>query len=258
MPGSLTPPDLLSSPPPAARGVVMNIPTWGQRLTALALHWGARAWLWRAVDLRIEGHMPAEGATLLVARHFHHFYDGCVIEAYAPRYVHVMVALDWVTRAWLRWAMEKACTLARWPAILRTDRLPAALASGIYRPDDGARYLRAAVRTTVRLLRDGQMVLIFPEAYPTIDRVYTPKQTADEFLPFRSGFLRLVELAQRDRAESVRIVPVGLDYRREANRWRITLRLGTPLFLTPTSDRVAVLQRVIDDVTALSRADAAR
>ena len=50
----------------------------------------------RKVDLRVEGveHIPASGPAILVARHYHHLYDGAAALATAPRSLHPLVAMD--------------------------------------------------------------------------------------------------------------------------------------------------------------------
>jgi putative membrane protein len=135
----------------------------------------ARRTLARAVELRVEGaeRLPRVGATLIVAHHFHHLYDGLILLREARRPAHIFVALDWTRTPLQRRGMELACRLARWPAILRTDAF--ALRQGFY--DGVSAYhlreapamLRAATRMSLELLRAGETLVIFPEAYPVID-----------------------------------------------------------------------------------------
>ena len=46
----------------------------------------------------VEGleHIPRSGPVLLVARHFHWYYDGHVLVRTIPRRLHIIVALDWL------------------------------------------------------------------------------------------------------------------------------------------------------------------
>jgi putative membrane protein len=96
------------------------------------------------------------------------------------------------------------------------------------------------------------MLVVFPEAYPNIDPAYTPKSD-DEFLPFRPGFVRLVERAQRDGVTRVPIVPVGFAYApADRNRWHVLMRVGVPIWLNDASDRSQIAQLVEDQARYLS------
>ncbi len=50
------------------------------------------------LELSVDGleHVPPTGPVLLVARHYHHLYDGCAVMATIPRQVQVLVGLDWI------------------------------------------------------------------------------------------------------------------------------------------------------------------
>lgn len=200
------------------------------------LHTVAAAVARQRLCLSVEGleHIPPTGPVLIASRHFHHLYDGCALLASIPRPTSIMVGLDWVQDRRIRGLMEWACDTARWPAVLRRDRMggPGQPPQGqsAYRADEVDRYLRRAIRLAASLLRRGRVLVVFPEAYPNVDPVFTPKQHDDDFLPFRDGFARLVRLAQRGGRARVPIVPAGLCYRRGA-RWQITLRFGPPLFV---------------------------
>lgn len=208
------------------------------------------------LQLEVEGmqHVPASGPVLIAARHYHHIYDGCALITAIPRCVHILVALDWIRNAWTRRLMEWACHAARWPSMLRADTNNRTLASGhsAYRPQEATRYLRHAVADAVRLLREGEVLVIFPEAYPNVDPVFTPKAGADAFLPFRTGVIRLVELAERDGATHVQIVPAGLTYQQDGQRLRCILRLGAPLSISADSDKGAILRAIEEQVHTLS------
>ncbi len=147
--------------------------------------------------------------------------------------------------------MEGACRALSWPVIVRPDG-PPRYGRSAYQSHEGPRYLRRASRSIVELLRAGEVVVIFPEAYPNVDPVFTLKDGESGFLPFRPGFVRLVEWAQRNTRARVAIVPAGFTYQRGA-RWRITLRFGPPLYLDEVGDQAALLRAVEDQVHALSQ-----
>jgi putative membrane protein len=189
----------------------------------------------RRIDLRVEGleHLPATGPAIIAARHFHHFYDGCALVTVVPRPLRILVALDWLENpAGLR-LMRGACQMAQWPIVVRS---PSQLGRGhasLGRLTPAARQqLLAATRECVRLLRGGQLLLVFPEGFPNIDPSFTPKTGDGAFLPFEPGFLRFVALAEQDGITRVPIVPVGLEYQ-QRDRWRVTVRFGHPLTRSP-------------------------
>ncbi len=221
-----------------------------QRRAWASIRAGCRAAL-RRIDLRVEGaeHVPATGPVVIAARHFHHLYDGCAILDAVPRPVHVVVALDWAQNPVGHRLMTGLCRAAGWPVVPRPDdgndrRGQEADATATAR-------LRAATREAVALLRAGRPLLVFPEAYPTVDPGFTPKSGDDEILPFRPGFVRLAALAERDGRTRVPIVPAGLEYAR-GERWRLTLRFGPPVSLAPGMPHDEVVREVESRVRLLS------
>jgi putative membrane protein len=194
---------------------------------------------------------------LIVARHFHHLYDGCVLLKSIPRPLHILVALDWVQRPWLRSVMERACTLATWPMLLRVEQLNTGVGKqveegqGAYSRNEVKKYLRHAIRDSVQLLRNGEVLVVFPEAYPNIDPAFTPKENDDAFLPFRQGFARIVEMAEKDGRTPVAIIPTGFTYIHN-NEWYITLRFGPALSRDNYSNSAHLVQAVEQHVHALS------
>ncbi len=209
---------------------------------------------------RVEGleNVPADGPVLLVARHFHHLYDGCVLLSTMPRRIHILIALDWIQHPRLRSFMEFICGLVEWPIVLRGERLNSSsteTTKSVYKASELPHYLRQAVRLTIKLLRQGEMLVIFPEAYPNIDPASTPKASSASFLPFRSGFARLIELAEHDKKTEVAILPVGFDYV-PGKRWKVTLRLGQALFLRDFQNKEQLTLAVEQRVQELSRSSA--
>jgi carotene biosynthesis associated membrane protein len=239
---------------PGKRAKQTPVEAVGARVMAV----GARGIARRKLDLTVEGaeHLPATGPVLIAARHFHHLYDGCALLATAPRPLRILVGLDWIGGTTTRRLMERACALARWPVVLREDSLHARAGSTAYQHADARGYLRRAVREAVEMLRTGEALVVFPEAYPTIDPGWSPKQGQgyDAFLPFRPGFIRLVHLAQRDGHTRVPIVPTGFAYAPLGkDRWQVTLRFGAPLTLDGHVDPARVGALVEAQVQALSQ-----
>jgi 1-acyl-sn-glycerol-3-phosphate acyltransferase len=231
--------------------------------TAMAwrsLRFMCRRHLAKHVDVTIEDleRVPETGPVVIVARHYHHLYDGCVIGTSLDRHLHILVAADWTSRGSSRGLLERASRVARWPVILRLDaptyqpeRFPDAATRATY-DAEAVRYLRRAASDAVRLLRDGHVLLVFPEGYPTIDPSFTPK-TGDEILPFQPGFARLVTLAQRDGVTRVSLVPAGLEYiRLPEDRWRLILRYGEPVFHDQARDHQGIVSRIEERVRRLS------
>jgi len=165
---------------------------------------------------------------LIAARHFHHLYDGVVILGRLPRPSHLIVALDWVGEPHRR-LLETACALLEWPTVLRADALARRVAP-VYRLSEVPVYVRAALAKAVALLVAGKVVVVFPEAYPTIDPVWRTKTDDNEFLPFRPGVLTIARRAADQLGQPVPIVPAGFWYASPSYR-RVVLRLGPPLTL---------------------------
>lgn len=234
--------------------------TFLERMTTLVLRTGSRALLLPNTSVQIVGmeNLPRSGPVIIAARHFHHLYDGCVLLANVPRPVRILSALDWTASGLSRRVMERACALAGWPVILRTECLgerPGSVQSA-YSIDEAGRYLHRAIRSSVRLLRGGGALVVFPEAYPNVDPhpMNTPKSGAGDFLPFRPGCARLAQLAEKDGHTHVAIVPAGLMYARSRRKghWQITLRLDPALWLRDFADSTHLMRAVEEGVQMLS------
>jgi len=208
----------------------------------------------RAAEVEVIGleRVPDRGPVILAVRHYHHLYDGCVLLSTINRPAHIVVGLDWLTSRVARRAMDRLCALARWPIVLRP-----ALPNRDPRPVDlGDRraILRRSARDVTALLREDRMVIVFPEGYPNVDPTFTPKQD-EAFLPFEPGFLRYAKIAQRSGVGPIAIVPAGFAYeRRDAGRWRITVRFGAPRMVRPGDDTDALGAAIESDVIQLSAA----
>lgn len=186
--------------------IAARVGAWSRRQVARAL-------VNRALDLHVVGleHVPNHGPVILVARHYHHLYDAAAILASVPREVHILIALDWLGGGARLRAMRWLAAAARWPAVWRSG--------------PRWRFNRAGYRQSLRLLREGRLLLVFPEGYPTIDPEGSREADADGFRPFEAGFVVLAERA----GVQVPIVPVGLCYSaRPHGGWTVWLRFGRP------------------------------
>jgi putative membrane protein len=196
-------------------------------------------------DLSVEGlgHVPADGPVIVAARHYHHLYDGCALLTAISRPAHIMVGLDWVGSRVGLTAMTAACRSAEWPIVSRAGANPRL--DGHKRAD-----LRRSLADSLKVLRRGHVLIVFPEGYPTIDPRPTPKSGPDEFLPFRAGFARIA-IAAAAEGLHVPIVPAGFAYRK-TTRWQVSLRFGEPLLLTSPGDQGRVVQELEHRVRELS------
>jgi hypothetical protein len=154
--------------------------------------------------------------------------------------------------------MEHCCKLVEWPIILRTERLSgSALArASAYQAREARGYLRCARALSLNLLRQGEVLVIFPEAYPLIDPHPGPRGAHQTFLPFQPGFAHLLELAERDGETRVALIPAGLAYTRQGSTWRLLLRFGPALFRQDFPTRAQFMTAVEQRVQTLSAPEA--
>jgi 1-acyl-sn-glycerol-3-phosphate acyltransferase/uncharacterized membrane protein len=211
----------------------------------------------RRLQLTVEGaeHIPRSGPVLIAAHHFHFFYDGYILVRTVPRRLHTIVALDWVRVQSLRLLIELACSLADWPVVLRSEQLREHDSSQkwAYKPVENRRYLRQVLAAATRLLRASEVLVIFPEAYPYIDPHDTLKTSPHDFLPFRPGFVKMIEQAEHDRRTRVAIIPTGLAYSKTDKGWQATVRFDRPLYLKDFASPAEVLHTVEKRVQLLSQ-----
>ncbi|MDQ2651773.1 MAG: 1-acyl-sn-glycerol-3-phosphate acyltransferase [Chloroflexota bacterium] len=204
----------------------------------------------RRIDVHATGleHVPAAGPVVLASRHYHYTYDGIAVYALIQRELRAVAALDWLPPGRSRGLLRSACRAAGWPSVLREP-----LRGTNDRETERERrlLLLQASREAVDLLRDGNALLIFPEAYPVLDPHVTPKRAEDEMLPFQPGTVRFAVLAARQLSASIPVVPVGLRYTR-GRRWRLDLSFGEPLLIGPDSDLDASLATLESEVRRLS------
>lgn len=250
-----------SGPPATARAsgqrgsVNPTSPSPVESIAFKTIETGAGLIAGRNLDVQVDGldNVPQDGPVILAARHFHHLYDGCALITTSGRRPRILVALDWVSNRPLRNVMEFACGMVRWPVIVRDDGLSNQPARSAYDQREVRRYLRQATREVVDLLRAGECVVIFPEAYPNVDPSYTPKQDGAQFLPFRPGFVRLAQIAVRAGVEELPVVPVGFSYHQATNgKWQVAIRYGAPAIVRADSNPDEIASLIEDRVRWLS------
>ncbi len=212
----------------------------------------------RNVQYEVEGleNIPATGPAMLVARHYHHLYDGGLLISSCDRPLHILVGLDWVTNRFGRWLMEFVCRVAGWPYLLRRNGPAFQRGDSAYKPDEIVPYLRRAINESVELLRRGELLVVFPEGYPAIDPEQTLREESNGFMPFEDGFAYIASRAQAGCAERFPLVPVGFNYQRlsgEGDKWSITMRIGEQVYVDEFADCRQLVHYFESEVRALSR-----
>lgn len=196
--------------------------------------------------------LPTHGPALIVARHYHHLFDGLTLFAAVQRRFHIVVTMDWVQNRRSKIFMQSINGLARWPMILRGDALSH---SGndqrrLFATNDVTRYQRRALREAVKLLVEGRIVVVFPEGYPNVDPTYTPKTEPDQFLPFKPGFLNILRAAEARLGVKIPIIPAGLRYRR-GKLWIGNITFGKPFYRDYNVNREGLIEKIETEVKRL-------
>jgi 1-acyl-sn-glycerol-3-phosphate acyltransferase len=187
----------------------------------------ARVGLARLTDVHIEGvdRLPARGGVLLLPNH-QSALDPWVVQAWTPRRVRSMTKSTQFASQFMQWAVPR---LGGFPARR-------------YRVDP------QSVRTTLRLLTEGDVVCIYPEGERSWDA---------RLQPFRRGALR-VALATMDRG--IPVIPVGISGmydvmprwgRMRRTRGEVRVTFGAPITLGPFESRAARDAAVPDMEAAL-------
>jgi putative membrane protein len=199
-------------------------------------------------------HIPTEGPALIVARHYHHLYDGVALAAALSRPFHIVVTLDWVRSRPGKLLMTTLTKMARWPVLLRADAVALARKRGtsLFSASEVFYRQRHALRQAVDLLVEGRILVIFPEGYPNIDPTYTPKVSSDEFLPFRAGFVSIAAAAEKRSKREIPIIPAGLRYT-QGKPWIAQLRFGPATYRDRFDDTPGLICNLERSVRQLSR-----
>jgi putative membrane protein len=202
-------------------------------------------------------HVPARGPAVLVARHYHHLFDGVALHWAIPRRVHLLVTLDWAIHPVTRIFMKTLIRAARWPVVLRADAVarqangPRRQHESMFTETDLGRYQRHAMRDSIALLREGRLLAIFPEGYPNVDPHYTPKTRAQEMLPFKSGFAAIAAAAEKRSGAKIPLIPVGFHYTVNG-KWTAYVKFGDPVYAGDFVSRNDLVKNLERDVAALS------
>jgi len=199
-------------------------------------------------------YIPTEGPALIVARHYHHLYDGVALAAALSRPFHIVVTLDWVRSRPGKLLMTTLTKMARWPVLLRAEAVALAHKRGtrLFSSSEVFYRQRHALGQAVDLLVEGRILVIFPEGYPNIDPTYTPKITSDEFLPFRAGFVSIAAAAEKRSKREIPIIPAGLRYT-EGRPWIAHLRFGPATYRDRFDDTPGLISNLERSVRQLSR-----
>jgi len=222
------------------------------RVIARALAGGRLATEATGVD-----NLPMKGPALVVARHYHHLFDGLALFATVPRPFHIVVTLDWVRSRSTKLFMQTLTSLARWPVILRHDAVTRDTPAGkeqctaLFAAKDVIHYQRRALLHAKSLLAQGRLLVVFPEGYPNIDPRFTPKLTPEEFLPFKRGFVSIVIAAERSLATPLPIIPLGIRYSR-GKTWVARLAFGHAIYRHQFADIESLVKHAESEVKKLS------
>ena len=227
------------------------------RISIFIVYAGCRYFTRTGTNVMVESleNIPPYGPVLLVARHYHHLYDGSILTTIMPRRTHIFVALDWIQSQATRRFMETFCWLAKWPVVLREERLEDAKNKSAFALSERKHYMRSGITMAVNLLRDGEVLVIFPEAYPNVEPSTPPEQAKDKFLPFKPGFAKIVEIVERSGKTQVVVIPTGFHYvyHEDKKRWQVTVRFGKMLLREDFVSSKAFVEEIEKQVKRLSR-----
>jgi uncharacterized membrane protein/1-acyl-sn-glycerol-3-phosphate acyltransferase len=223
-----------------------------QRVSRGVMTMCARLFLARDTSrVHVDGleNVPDRGPALLISRHYHHLLDGCVLQTRIQRPTHIVVAVDWARQGWQRRLLELACSMARWPTVVRPD----APGTESFSDEQRVHILRQGLTDAVRLLAEGRVLTVFPEGYPDIDPHGSRKDHQGEQLPFDPGFISIARAAERRSGLQIPLIPVGFSYVQTGNgRWEAAMRIGAPIYLATYLSSEALVDDVSSRVRKLS------
>jgi putative membrane protein len=201
-------------------------------------------------------HIPAQGPALVVARHYHHLFDGLALFAALRRPFHIVVTLDWVQSHPAKFFMQTLTSVARWPVVLRRDVIVRSLSgpakgAALFSRNDVMHYQRRALHQAVQLLVDGRILVVFPEGYPNIDPAFTPKREPEEFLPFKRGFVSIIDASEKRLGTKLPIIPLGIHYV-AGKTWVGRLVFGRVIYRDQFATRRSLVECVEAEVKRLS------
>lgn len=197
-------------------------------MTYQTMRLAARALTVGCLKIAVTGleHIPVDGPVLLIARHYHHLFDGVVLVVSVPRTLHFLVTFDWVKNNYARRLLTLATAMVRWPVVPRSDAPRTQVDR--HRTWERIHQLRGLL-DSVAVLTEGRVLVVFPEGYPNIDRHYTPKTRLEEILPFRSGFATVAAAAEKRSGARIPIIPTGFHYTKD-NGWTARLNIGEAVY----------------------------
>ena len=142
----------------------------------------------RRIYLVDQHHLPKDGPVLLACNHPSAFMEACVLSGWSHRPLHYLTRGDFFKNAMFKWFL------------LRTHQIP------IYRTRDGFSNLRQNKSTfdaCFERLKDGKVIMIFPEARTILEKRLRPVQ---------KGAARIVFGAKDAYGTDTVVVPMGITF----------------------------------------------
>jgi len=194
---------------------------WSNALSKLAGVFAKSAW-----KIKVEGkeNILLTGSVMFASRHYNGDYDGGVLLSSIKRRVFILTGMDWIQSRMDRLIVPLTYKLM---GAIPVNRLNSPFITRF----PNATTL-SAMRKLILLLQSREAILIFPEAWPNLDKHYTPKKIENEFLPLQEGFIFCLEEAQKVPRE-IPVIPVGLIYDNATKI--VTVSFGKPIYYDLTS-----------------------
>jgi hypothetical protein len=108
--------------------------SWFDRITYPGVRLFAQVIAANRLEMKVTGlaHVPEYGPAVLVARHYHHLFDGVALFLSIPRPIHILVTLDWTKSTHVRRLMKRATTLARRVAQRKSTPILITIRKGVH------------------------------------------------------------------------------------------------------------------------------